>query len=166
MTDMPPDVQVAHDALNDRQRNFAREYAIDFNGHQAALRAGYAERGAKAQASRLLTNVNLVAYVKYLTEQKAESQKFDANRLLAEATELFESAKRAAIEHGEDGSSPDPAMYNAARGFLDTIGKHIDVQAFKERLDVNMKTDHADVIEEALNRAERGRKPRERADGS
>jgi len=166
MADMPPDIQAAHDALNERQLNFAREYAIDFNGHQAAVRAGYAERGARQQANRLLTNVHIVAYVKYLTESKADRQKFDADRLLAEAVELFESAKQAAIEHGEDGSSPDPAMYNAARALLDTIGKHIDVQAFKERLDVNMKTDHADVIEEALNRAERGRKPRERADES
>lgn len=160
MSDLPPDIQTAHNALNDRQRNFAREYAIDFNGHQAAVRAGYAERGARQQATRLLTNVHIVAYVKYLTEAKAERQKFDADRLLAEATELFESAKRAAVEHGEDGSSPDPAMYNAARALLDTIGKHIDVQAFKERMDVNMQVDHADVIEEALSRAEKGRKPK------
>lgn len=42
-------------SLTDKQRAFIREYLIDFNGTQAAIRAGYSEATAKSKASHLLT---------------------------------------------------------------------------------------------------------------
>lgn len=42
--------------LNDRQRRFVLEYVEDFNGKEAAIRAGYSERSAKARASILLAD--------------------------------------------------------------------------------------------------------------
>ena len=41
--------------LTDRQMRFVSEYMKDFNGKQAAIRAGYASRSAEMQASRLLS---------------------------------------------------------------------------------------------------------------
>lgn len=41
--------------LSDRQERFVLEYLVDLNGAQAAIRAGYSEKGAKANACRLLT---------------------------------------------------------------------------------------------------------------
>ena len=37
-----------------RQQAFAREYLVDYNGTQAAIRAGYSKKGAAQQASALL----------------------------------------------------------------------------------------------------------------
>jgi|TARA_R110002050_G_scaffold207869_2_gene343952 phage terminase small subunit len=45
--------------LTARQLKFTREYAVDGNGTQAAIRAGYAPKSARIEASRLLTNVNV-----------------------------------------------------------------------------------------------------------
>ncbi len=45
--------------LEPRQRLFITEYLKDFNGTQAAIRAGYAETSAKEQASRMLTKDNI-----------------------------------------------------------------------------------------------------------
>jgi len=42
-------------ALTPRQAAFVREYLLDLNGTQAAIRAGYSARTAPAQACRLLT---------------------------------------------------------------------------------------------------------------
>ncbi len=56
--------------LTDKQEAFCHEYLIDFNGTQAAVRAGYSKKTAKAAASRMLTNVNLC---KKLSELKAQS---------------------------------------------------------------------------------------------
>ena len=42
------------DPLTARQAAFVREYLVDNNGKQAAIRAGYAESGAEVEASRLL----------------------------------------------------------------------------------------------------------------
>lgn len=44
---------------NPRQAAFVREYLRDFNGTAAAIRAGYSPRTARAQASRLLTYVDV-----------------------------------------------------------------------------------------------------------
>lgn len=43
--------------LNRRARRFITEYLIDHNGTQAAIRAGYAPSGARALASKMLSNV-------------------------------------------------------------------------------------------------------------
>jgi hypothetical protein len=50
-------------SLNDKQRDFAREYCLDKNATQAAIRAGYSAKTAKEQASRLLTNINVRAEI-------------------------------------------------------------------------------------------------------
>ncbi len=43
--------------LTDRQEAFVAEYLIDLNATQAAIRAGYSEKTAQEQGSRLLSNV-------------------------------------------------------------------------------------------------------------
>ena len=40
--------------LNERERLFVREYLVDLNGKAAAIRAGYAPKGAAARGSKLL----------------------------------------------------------------------------------------------------------------
>jgi phage terminase small subunit len=55
--------------LTPKQQRFADEYLIDLNQTQAAIRAGYSVKTATEQASRLLTNVNISAYI---SERMAE----------------------------------------------------------------------------------------------
>lgn len=45
--------------LTARQKAFVNEYLIDLNATQAAIRAGYSQKTAAEQATRLLTNVNI-----------------------------------------------------------------------------------------------------------
>lgn len=45
--------------LTPKQARFVQEYLVDLNGTQAAIRAGYSEKTANEQASRLLANVNV-----------------------------------------------------------------------------------------------------------
>jgi phage terminase small subunit len=47
--------------LGDRERRFVEEYLVDLHGANAAIRAGYQPRNARAQASRLLTKANIAA---------------------------------------------------------------------------------------------------------
>lgn len=44
-------------ALTAKQEAFVAEYLIDLNATQAAIRAGYSEKTAQEQGSRLLSNV-------------------------------------------------------------------------------------------------------------
>ena len=50
-------------SLTARQVRFVKEYLMDLNGTQAAIRSGYSPRTAKEQAARLLTNVHVKAAV-------------------------------------------------------------------------------------------------------
>lgn len=43
--------------LSEKQKRFVLEYLIDLNATQAAIRAGYSEKTAQEQGSRLLSNV-------------------------------------------------------------------------------------------------------------
>ncbi|KJE27183.1 terminase small subunit [Geobacillus kaustophilus] len=58
--------------LNEKQKRFADEYLIDLNATQAAIRAGYSPRSAAEQASRLLKNAKVRAYI---DERMAELSK-------------------------------------------------------------------------------------------
>jgi phage terminase small subunit len=55
--------------LTDRQFAFVNEYVVDFNGTQAAIRAGYSEVSAAAQAFQLLSNPKIYEAVE---DRKAE----------------------------------------------------------------------------------------------
>ncbi len=49
--------------LTPRQRRFAEEYCVDFNGTRAALRAKYSPRGVATTAHRLLRNAKVVTVI-------------------------------------------------------------------------------------------------------
>ena len=49
--------------LTPKQIRFVDEWLIDFNGKQAAIRAGYSAKTAEATASRLLRNVKVQAEI-------------------------------------------------------------------------------------------------------
>ncbi len=55
--------KVKGSGLTPRQKRFVKEYLVDMNGTQAAIRAGYAVRGADVQAVRLLGNARVKAAV-------------------------------------------------------------------------------------------------------
>ena len=70
--------------LAPRQARFVKEYLVDLNGTQAAIRSGYSSRTANEQAARLLANV----YVKTAVEAGAAKQHaqldLTAEKVLAE----------------------------------------------------------------------------------
>ena len=49
--------------LNQRQKLFADEYLISGIAYNAALKAGYSEKYAKARSHDLLENVGIKAYI-------------------------------------------------------------------------------------------------------
>lgn len=70
--------------LTDKQRLFCDEYLIDLNATQAAIRAGYSERTAAAQAARLLTNVKVQEYVQQRQRDRVERTEITQDRVLRE----------------------------------------------------------------------------------
>ena len=54
---------MARKDLTNKQKAFCREYVIDHNGTQAAIRACYSRRTANEQAARLLAKVSIKDYI-------------------------------------------------------------------------------------------------------
>lgn len=123
--------------MTPKQQRFVDEYLIDLNATQAAIRAGYSEATAKQQGSRLLTNADVAAAVQSATADRSEETKIDAAWVLKQAKKLHESAFEA-------------KAYAAAKGALDLIGKHIDVQAFRELMHHSGRVEYVNMSDEEL----------------
>lgn len=76
--------------LTDKQERFCREYLIDLNATQAAIRAGYSARGASVQGSTLLGNPKVQGRLHELQGERNERLEWDADRVLRELIDLAE----------------------------------------------------------------------------
>ena len=81
-------------SLRLQQRKFCVEYVKDFNGTQAAIRAGYSDNNADAIASRLLRNVKVSAFVQELTDAAEAAAGITHERILREYARLAFSDPR------------------------------------------------------------------------
>lgn len=70
--------------LNPKQAAFVREYCIDFNATQAAVRAGYSVATAKQQGSRLLSHADVQEALRIALSARAERTNSKADEVLAE----------------------------------------------------------------------------------
>lgn len=76
------------DNLTDKQRAFCEEYIIDFNGAQAAIRAGYAEKTARITAAKLLTKSNIQSYLSELIQERKERVKVSQDDVIRELSHI------------------------------------------------------------------------------
>ncbi|EKN4765911.1 MULTISPECIES: terminase small subunit [Yersinia] len=144
--------------LTDKQELFAREYLKDLNATQAAIRAGYSEKTAQVQSSRLLSNVMVQQRVSELAAERNSRVGIDADYVLRQAVKLHERCmqevepitdRRGEEITDEDGKTIFGFDAKGAAAALKLVGEHISVQAFK----VNVKTEHAGMIGLNLNKS-------------
>ena len=74
--------------LTPKQQRFCDEYLVDYNATQAAIRAGYLKKSARVQASKLLTNTNVQAYLQGRSKKIANKLEISAERTLLEIARL------------------------------------------------------------------------------
>lgn len=85
------DIQALKASLTPRQRGFAEEYVVDFNGTAAAIRAGYAKEYADRQAHQLVRHKGVMAYIEHLTRSKeAKAVSVDPDYVLQKVTEIIQ----------------------------------------------------------------------------
>lgn len=108
--------------LTPKQAAFVREYLIDLNATQAAIRAGYSEKTAYSQGQRLLKNAEVQAAI-----AKAQAQR--AKRLQLTADDVLKGLYAEATYDGE-GSSHSARVQAWAH-----IGKHLGM--FTDKLETS-----------------------------
>lgn len=74
--------------INDQQMKFCKEYMKDFNGTQAAIRAGYSKKTAQEAGRRLLTNVGVQKFINQLQEKNAFKEEELTQRIKNELIKL------------------------------------------------------------------------------
>lgn len=70
--------------LTIRQERFVQDYIQDFNGKQAAIRAGYAKKSAEVTASQLLRQPKVQAAIRKALEDRRERLEATAERTIEE----------------------------------------------------------------------------------
>lgn len=76
------------DGLSILQLNFAREYLVDYNGTQAAIRAGYSPKSAAECASQLLKLSKIRNFIAKKQRRNAEAAEVDGALVISEIAQL------------------------------------------------------------------------------
>lgn len=145
------DVSYLRDSLSPRQRAFCEEYVVDHNGSAAAIRAGYAIKWADRQASQLLRNSGIRAFIDSLMLSKEaksiavnpdyvlqgivaiaskegarDSDKLRAFELIAKHLGMFIDRTEISGKDGEAIRIEEQRVAQEADGFLTTIRRIAD----------------------------------------
>ena len=70
--------------LTKKQKRFCDEYLVDLNATQAAIRAGYSQRTAQEQSSRLLSNVMVQEYIQQRKADRIKRTEITQDFVLSE----------------------------------------------------------------------------------
>lgn len=122
--------------LTAKQQMFCDEYLIDLNATQAAIRAGYSPNTATEQGSRLLTNVNIRAYVDKAMAERSKRTGINQDRVLIELAKL-------GFVNASDVINMDRATVLANASRDDTAA----IQSVKVK---TMSTDTGDMVEREI----------------
>ena len=108
--------------VSPKQEAFVREYQIDRNGTQAAIRAGYSEKTAQEQSCRLLSNVKVQEAIDAAAAQHAKRCNVTVDNLTAELIADRELAR----ENKHPGAAITATMSIAKLHGLDITRAKID----------------------------------------
>lgn len=171
--------------LTDKQELFAREYLKDLNATQAAIRAGYSEKTAKEVGYENLTKPHVLELVAELKAQRVEQTGIDAAYVLRRLTEIDQmDVLDILLANGELKPIKDwPKVWRTTLSGMDVVemasadsaallkkikwpdkvknlellGKHVNVQAFKEQVSSEITgknggpIQYTDITEEELD---------------
>lgn len=140
--------------LTPQQEMFCQEYIVDYNGTQAAIRAGYSEKTADVQAVRLLRNVKVLSRVRAIQKERLEKLAVTQESVILKLLEIYDRCmqanpvmewdynERKYVETGEYTFDSRGAL-NA----LEMIGKHLAMFTNKIEHSGDIKNDLTISIE-------------------
>lgn len=157
--------------LTPKQQMFVKEYLIDLNATQAAIRTGYSEKTAQEQASRLLSNVIIKNEIQKHMDKRSEKTGIDGIRVLAEIEcmafydpadyinvkspedipSLTEKARRAIIGWSWDKDGNFVLKLSPKTPSLDQYGRHLKL--FTDKIEIEVSDTLADMLKKARERS-------------
>jgi phage terminase small subunit len=86
--------------MTPKQKKFVKEYLIDLNATQAAIRAGYSKETAQEQGSRLLLNVMVKEAIQKELDKRSERTEITADMVLKQLAKIAFSDIKDFVEFG------------------------------------------------------------------
>ena len=112
--------------LEEKLKMFCQEYLVDFNGTQAAIKAGYSKKTATEQASRLLTKVNVQEYLTQLIENRNKRTNITQDDVVADIIKVKDRCMQNEAVLDKEGNETGIYKFdsNGANKALDMLMKH------------------------------------------
>lgn len=125
--------------LTSKQEMFCLEYLIDLNAKQAAIRAGYSEKTATEMGYENLSKPHVADRVAELKAERAEKARIDAEWVLNQAVKVHTMCmQEEPVMVGGEPTGEYKFDSSGANKSLELIGKHVDVQAWKEKQEIEL----------------------------
>lgn len=130
--------------MTPKQQRFAEEYIVDLNATQAAIRAGYSEATAHAIGHENLSKPEIAAAITAAAAARSQRTAITADYVLSQAVKLHERCMqevdpvldRRGQQIRDDAGNPlFEFNATAAAKALELVGKHVAVQAFRDKID-------------------------------
>lgn len=118
--------------LRAKQERFCQEYIKDSNGAQAAIRAGYSVKAAKAVASRMLTFANVKTRLAELHEKLDSKAIMTASEVLEELSRLGRTDMADFVDVDEGGAIKVKAFAQMTPGATRCIRKIKEKRTIKQ----------------------------------
>jgi len=123
--------------LTEKQYIFCKEYLIDYNATRAAIKAGYSEKTADSQSSRMLRNVKVKTFIDNQTAKRANKLDVTKDMIVQELAKIaFHDIRKMYDDKGMLISIPELDDDTAAT-----------IASFKSRKE-NQGQDDYDIIDE------------------
>lgn len=131
----------------DRIERFAQEYAKSLNVSQSAINAGYSEKTAASQGSRLLKNVKVITRVRELQNEMLERLPVSIFTVIQGYLDVYnrcmtaipvtkwDYTEKMMVETGDYVFDSKGAL-----SALDSIGKYLGMFTDKVKIDANVRT--------------------------
>jgi phage terminase small subunit len=172
--------------LTAKQQAFVEQYLVSLNASDAALRAGYSKKTAPYIGAENLKKPLIKAAITEAKQNRSERVQVDADYVLKRLFEIdqLDVADILDVDHSlksvrewpkawrlsisaidiKQLEGPGPGIEAILKKIkwpdklrnLELIGKHVDVKAFEEQ--INVKVDHAEILDAARKRAAKAKK--------
>lgn len=131
--------------LTDKQKEFVRQYLVDLNATQAAIRAGYSMKTAYRQGADLLQKTSIREAIEKAQAKRARRVEVTQDYVLSNLVEVVErTMQRAPVTDrkgeqvtDEEGRAVWTFDAKGANRALELLGKHLGIFTDKIRAEVS-----------------------------
>lgn len=132
--------------LTPKQEAFVREYLIDLNATQAAIRAGYSRKTAQEQGAANLSKPIIRAAIDSELANRAKRTEITADWVLETIRDTVVRCQQGEPVKDREGKPTGEWKFdsNAVLKGCELLGKHLAL--FKDRLEVSGEVDFKDIL--------------------